>query len=70
MSVNAGLGKLRHAGKDLRLQWNQTKAAWSDENSRRFEQNHLAPLLARLRTTELTLGQMATILQKLRRDCE
>ena len=70
MSVNAGLQKLKRAGKDLRTQWNEVKGTWHDENSRRFEEQHLAPLLARLRTVELTMGHMATILQEARHDCE
>ena len=70
MSVNAGLGKLTRAGKDLRAQWSEVKGAWHDENTRRFEQRYLAPLLIRLRTVELTMGHMASVLQKVRHDCE
>lgn len=70
MSVIAGLGKLRQATKDLRAQWSEAKTAWHDENTRRFEERQLAPLLTRLRTVELTLRHMATILQKVRHDCE
>jgi len=70
MSVNAGLGKLRRAAKDLRAQWSEAKDAWHDENMRRFEQRYLAPLLTRLRTVELTMGHMASVLQKVRHDCE
>lgn len=70
MSVVAGLGKLRQAAKDLRIQWHEAQTAWHDENSRRFEQKHLVPLLTRLRTVELTMRHMATVLQKVRHDCE
>ena len=70
MSVIAGLGKIRRAAKDLRAQWGEVKSAWHDENTRRFEQRHVGPLLARLRTVEMTMGHMATILQKVRHDCE
>ena len=70
MSVVAGLGKLRHAAKGLRVQWSEAKTAWHDENTRRFEERCLTPLLTRLRTVELTLRHMATVLQKVRHDCE
>jgi hypothetical protein len=70
MSVTAGLGKLRRAATDLRAQWGEAKVAWHDENSRRFEQTYVAPFLARLRTVELTMAHMATVLQKVRHDCE
>jgi hypothetical protein len=70
MSVTAGLGKIRRAAKDLRGHWNDAKVFWHDENSRRFEERHIVPFLARLRTVELTMGHMAAVLQKARRDCE
>jgi hypothetical protein len=70
VSVIAGLGKLRQAAKDLGVRWDEAKTAWHDENSRRFEERQLAPLLTRLRTVELSLRHMATILQKVRHDCE
>ena len=68
--MNAGLGKLRRAAKDLRAQWSEVRLAWHDENTRRFEQKHVVPLLARLRTVELAMGHIATVLQKARHDCE
>lgn len=70
MSVTAGVGKLRKATKDLRIQWREAQTAWRDENSRRFEEKYIAPLLARARTTELTMARMATVLQNVRHDCE
>jgi hypothetical protein len=70
MSVIAGLGKLRQASKDLRVQWAEAKVTWRDDNARRFEARYVAPLMARLRTVELTMGQMGSILQRVRRDCE
>ena len=69
MSVSASLGKLKQNAKDLRLQWLEVKQFWRDENSRRFEEQHLAPMLARLRRVELAMGHMASILQKARHDC-
>ena len=70
MSTNAGLGKLKQAAKDLKTQWDETRAAWHDENSRRFEEHYVVPLLARLRTVELTMAHMASVLQEVRHDCE
>ena len=68
--ATAGLGKLRQAGKDLRAQWNETRAVWRDENSRRFEENFVVPLLARLHRVELTMAHMGAVLQEVHRDCE
>ena len=70
MSTSAGLGKLKQAAKDLRMQWNETQAAWHDENSQRFEERYVIPLLARVRTVELALSHIAAVLQEVRHDCE
>ncbi len=70
MSVTAGLGKLKQAGKDLRVQWNEAKGAWQDENTRLFQQNKIEPLLQRLRMVEMAMGQIASVLQQARHDCE
>jgi hypothetical protein len=69
MSVNAAIGKLKTATKDLRAQWNEVRGAWHDENAQRFEDDFLAPLLARLRVTELALAHLASVLQQARQDC-
>ena len=70
MSVTAGLGKLEKAEKELRRRWAEVRTSWYDRNSDAFDENYVAPLLARLRTVELVMGNMATTLQKARRDCE
>ncbi len=70
MSVSAGLGKLKRAAKDLRAAWNEVRGDWQDENSRHFEETYVAPLLARARTAELTMAQMASVVQQAHQDCE
>lgn len=70
MSVSASLGKLKQAAKDLRMQWHAVRQSWRDDNSRRFEERYLAPLLGRLRRAEMAMGHMTSILQKARHDCE
>ncbi len=70
MSVSAGMGKLRDAAKQLRLQWFEVQGSWQDENARRFHENHVAPLLARLRMVEQAMSQIGSTVQKARRDCE
>ena len=69
MSVNAGHGKLRRASKDFSTRWHATKAVWRDENCERFEATFITPLLSRLRATEMTMGHMAAVINKVRHDC-
>jgi len=70
MSVTAGLGKLKSAAKDLRIEWNVVQAVWQDENTRRFQTNYIEPLFVRVRMVELALAQMASVLEKARQDCQ
>jgi hypothetical protein len=70
MSISAGLGTLKQARKSLVLQWETTRSAWTDENSRQFEESVMTPLLARMRQVEQALTQLDVVLQKVRRDCE
>jgi hypothetical protein len=70
MSAGAGLGKLKHAAKELRLLCEETRATWHDENSRQFEEEVMIPLLARLQRVELNLAHMGAVLQTMHRDCE
>ncbi len=70
MSVIAGIGKLRDAAKQLRLQWGEVQGEWHDENARQFHENHIEPLLARVRAVELAMSQIAATAQKARHDCE
>jgi hypothetical protein len=70
MSTAAGLGKLKQAAKDLRAQWEEVRVSWYDQNSRRFEEQHIIPLLSRLRRVEMALTHLAAVLQEVRQDCE
>ena len=70
MSVNAALGKLKTATKDLSGKWREAQEAWHDENSRHFEAKYLAPLLARIRSVELAMAHLSSVLQQARHDCE
>ncbi len=70
MSVVAGIGKLRDAAKQLRQQWGEVQGEWHDDNARLFHENHIEPLLAKIRAVELAMSQIAATAQKARHDCE
>ena len=69
MSVNAGHARLREASKDLLVHWNDIRAVWRDENSQRFEEAWVEPLLSSIRTARIAMEHMETVLQRIRRDC-
>ena len=69
MSASGGLGKLKQAAKDLKIEWEQARAVWNDENSRKFEQNFVLPFLTRVRNAETAMAHLDAVLQEVRRDC-
>ncbi len=70
MSVNAAMGKLLRAAKELSASWEHTRAFWRDDNSRAFKERFLEPLNSSLRATQSTLGHLDEVLQRMRRECD
>ena len=70
MSVDAGQARIERASKELFVCWNSIQSTWRDEVSRGFEENHLTPVVAAMRTAEKALDRMGLILQQLHQDCE
>jgi hypothetical protein len=69
MSVNAGHAKLREGSKRLQARWKEIRVMWRDENSRRFEETLVEPLLSSIRTGEIAMEHMEAVLHRIRRDC-
>jgi hypothetical protein len=70
MSVYAGQAKISRASRDLVARWRSVKGVWRDEVSRRFEDEHIMPLLRELRSTEAALTRMTRVMNQIRRECE
>ena len=70
MGVHEGRGQLGRALKELMLRWMETKSSWDDAVTRDFEEKHLAPLEADLKTATAAMDHVAVLIQQIRRDCE
>ncbi len=70
MSVGSGHAKLKRAARDLTSEWREVNRYWRDEVSRRFEKEHLEPILAKLRSAVEAMGHMDAVVNQARRDCE
>lgn len=70
MSVSGGLGKLKQAAKTLRIEWDEVRAAWHDENAVRFEKDVIELLLTRLRDAESAIANLDNMLHEMHRDCD
>ena len=68
--MNANASRLSGITKDLRGQWQQTKAYWRDSKAQEFEEKYLAELFASVDKTVAVIEQLDKLLQKIRSDCE
>ena len=68
--MNANASRLSGITKDLRGQWQQTKAYWKDSKAQEFERKYLAELVASVDRTVGVIEQLDKLLQKIRKDCE
>lgn len=69
-NVTAGSGRLVHDVKALRARWELACERWSDDNARRFEAEHIAPLEARAESALRAMHDLADVLARLGRDLE
>ena len=70
MSFNTGQTRLHDALKDLLGRWDGVRQKWSDDVAVKFEEKHLDPLAANVRSATEAMGDMAALLTLARRDCE
>jgi hypothetical protein len=70
MGMHEGRAALRKSVKELMMRWNDTKAKWSDGNSRNFENKYLVPLDQDAKTAISAMDTMSALLGKIKTDCE
>jgi len=68
--LNTGVGKLSQAYSKLKEQWAQTQVHWQDDTCRRFEEEHLREIPARLQFLLAGVQRLAEVLEKAERECE
>ena len=56
--------------KELRTQWQDTKAYWKDAKSQEFERRYMEELLASVDRTVTVIEQLDKLITKIRTDCE
>jgi hypothetical protein len=56
--------------KELRAQWQDTKACWKDAKSQEFEQRYLEELFTSVDRTVTVIDQLDKLVSKVRKDCE
>ena len=69
MSMHSAHARLKRAEKELVIRWDMTQQYWHDENARKFAQERLDPLLARVRAAHDAMVHLEIILTTLRSEC-
>ena len=68
--MKASSNRLSGITKELRAQWQDTKAYWKDAKSLEFEQKYMEELLASVDRTVTVMEQLDKLITKIRTDCE
>jgi hypothetical protein len=67
-NLQAGGGKLHDSLETLQLSWGRVSDAWRDEQSRRFEEEHLRHVAEDVQAVLPAVGQVVQVLQTAHRE--
>jgi len=70
MSTRANAAALTQAYKDLAVAWQDTQAYWHDAKAIEFESTYIADLPNRVNRALAVMGEIETLFEKIRNDCE
>jgi hypothetical protein len=65
-----GAARIRHALETVETVWNDASGDWNDAVSRRFREQHLEPLVPRLKLALDAISRMGLLIDEVERDCE
>ena len=67
--MSAHSGRLQHALKNLKEQWDIALDSWDDPVSRDFEKNHIIPLEQTTKSAVTGMEKISEVLGKIRAQC-
>jgi hypothetical protein len=65
-----GAARIRHALENVEIVWSEASQEWNDVVSRRFREQHLDPLVPRLKLALDAISRMGLMMDEVERDCE
>jgi hypothetical protein len=65
-----GAARIRHALENVETVWGENSQAWNDAVSRRFREQHLDPMIPRLKLALDAIARMDLLMAEVERDCE
>jgi hypothetical protein len=70
MSTRINSALLDEAAKKLQVEWQQTRAQWTDAKSLEFQNRYLEPLPSLVAQAGVAVEELNALLSKVRHDCE
>jgi hypothetical protein len=67
--MSAHSGRLQHALKHVREQWDNAQETWDDPVSREFEKLHIVPLEQTTKNAIIGMEKISEVLGKIRSQC-
>ncbi len=68
--MSAQSGRLHHAIKHVREQWDIAQETWDDPVSREFEKVHIIPLEQHCKNTIIGMEELSEVLGRIRSQCK
>jgi uncharacterized protein YukE len=68
--MSAHSGRLQHALKNLREQWDIAKETWADQNARDYEKHYIVPLEQNVKHAITGMEKLSETLGKIRGQCK
>lgn len=68
--LSNGAGRIRYALENLQTTWNEVSEKWDDAVSRRFQAQHLEPMLPGVKLALDAIARMSLLMDEVERDCE
>lgn len=68
--LNSGLGQLSHAFSQLKDRLGATQSQWNDQARRKFEQDYLQEIPARMQQMVAAVQRLSEVLEKAEKECD
>ena len=68
--LSSGAGRIRHALEHLETVWNESSNEWNDPVTGRFREQHLDPMIPRVKLALDAISRMTLLADEVQRDCD
>jgi hypothetical protein len=65
-----GISRIYDALEKLQIVWQESSESWNDSVSRRFQEEHLDPMIPDVKLAMESVSRMNSLMEEVQRDCE